>query len=155
MIQRITVTGLAMKLLMMLEDDLDRIRRFRAVVAGHFPNAALNISRTARDFIVSYPALSDTPDLICLDHDLFTDSPNDPDPGDGRDVSNYLISQKAKCPVLIHSTNTSAADSMLYSMRDAGWTIDRIAPIGEDWIEAFWYPTACDMIASGNDQPPP
>lgn len=144
-----------MKLLLMLEDDLDRIGLFGAVVARHFPNAVVNISRTARDFIVSHLALSDTPDLICLDHDLFTDSPNDPDPGDGRDVSNYLISQIVKCPVLIHSTNASPADSMLYSMRDAGWTVDRIAPIGDDWIEAFWYPTACDMIASGNDHPPP
>ncbi len=144
-----------MKLLLMLEDDLDRIRLFGAVVARHFPNAVLNISRTAPGFIVSYQVLSDTPDLICLDHDLFTDSPDDPDPGDGRDVSKYLISQIAKCPVLIHSTNASAADSMLYSMRDAGWTVDRIAPIGDDWIEAFWYPTACDMIARGNDPPPP
>jgi len=31
---------------------------------------------------------------------------------------------------------------MMFSMRDAGWTVDRIAPIGDDWIEAYWYPVA-------------
>jgi hypothetical protein len=58
----------------------------------------------------------------------------------------------ATCPALIHSTNAHAADSMLFSMRDAGWTVDRIAPIGDDWIESYWYPIAMEMISRGNDQ---
>jgi hypothetical protein len=41
---------------------------------------------------------------------------------------------------------------MLFSMRDAGWTVDRIAPIGDDWIESYWYPVALKMIARGNDR---
>ncbi len=40
---------------------------------------------------------------------------------------------------------------MKYAMRDAGWTVERIAPIGDDWIESYWYPVACEMIARGND----
>jgi hypothetical protein len=95
--------------------------------------------------------LNDTPDLICLDHDLFTDSPDEPDPGDGRDVAAFLITRLAKCPALIHSTNAHAADSMMFSMRDAGWTVDRIAPIGDDWIESFWYPVALEMIGRGTN----
>jgi hypothetical protein len=102
--------------------------------------------------LLNTPRLLALPDLICLDHDLFVDSPDDPDPGDGRDVSNFLITQEAQCPVLIHSTNAHAADSMLFSMRDAGWTVDRIAPIGDDWIESYWYPVALEMIARGNDR---
>ncbi len=135
----------------MLEDDLERIQRFRAILARHHPNAVLNVLRTAPEFIGAYWALTEAPDLICLDHDLFTDSPDEPDPGDGRDASNFLITQMAKSPVLIHSTNAVAADSMLYSMRDAGWTVDRIAPIGDDWIESYWYPVASEMVARGND----
>lgn len=140
-----------MKLLMMLEDDHDRIRRFRAIVARRHPNAVLRIARTAPDFISEFRSIPGIPDLICLDHDLFTDSPDDPDPGDGRDVSNFLITQEPKCPALIHSTNSHAADSMMFSMRDAGWTVDRISPIGDDWIESYWYPVAKEMIARGID----
>ena len=140
-----------MKLLLILEDDLDRIQRFRAIVAHRHPDAVLNIARTAPDFQVAYWALTEIPDLICLDHDLFTDSPDAPDPGDGRDVSDFLVTRSAKCPALIHSSNAAAADSMKYAMRDAGWTVERIAPIGDDWIESYWYPVACEMIARGND----
>jgi hypothetical protein len=144
--------GMSIKLILMLEDDLDRIRRFKAVVARHHADAVLTIARTAPDFVAKHAALTAVPDLICLDHDLFVDSPDDPDPGDGRDVSNFLITQMATCPALIHSTNAHAADSMLFSMRDAGWTVDRIAPIGDDWIESYWYPIAMEMISRGNDQ---
>jgi hypothetical protein len=140
-----------MQLMLMLEDDHDRSRRFRAIVARHHPDTALTIARTAPDFITAYWSLAEPPDLICLDHDLLTDSPDDPDPGDGRDVAAFLVTRPAQCPVLIHSTNANAADSMMFSMRDAGWTAERIAPIGDDWIEADWYPVACEMIARGNE----
>jgi hypothetical protein len=109
-----------MRHLVMLEDDLDRIRRFTAIVATHHPAAQLDVYRTAPAFIAAYSALTSTPCLVCLDHDLFVDSPNDPDPGDGRDVSTFLTTKPAICPVLIHSTNASAADSMMFSMREAG-----------------------------------
>lgn len=141
-----------MQYLFMLEDDLDRIRRFRAVVALNFPNAKLDIYRTAPSFISAYANLLTTPCLVCLDHDLFVDSPNDPDPGDGRDVTDYLASRPDKYPTLIHSTNGPAADSMMFSLREARWTVDRISPIGDDWIETFWFPTAREMAARGNDE---
>ncbi|MBB3210604.1 hypothetical protein FHS27_006452 [Rhodopirellula rubra] len=136
-----------MRYLLMLEDDLDRIRRFTAIVKSCHPNARLEVYRTAPEFIAAYVTLGEIPCLVCLDHDLFADSPSDPDPGDGRDVSAYLTTQTPVSPVLIHSTNAPAADSMMYSMRDAGWTVDRIAPIGDDWIESYWFPTASEMIA--------
>lgn len=135
-----------MRYLVMLEDDLDRIQRFSAIVAAHHPDAQLDVYRAAPAFIAAYSALTSTPCLVCLDHDLFVDSPDDPDPGDGRDVSRFLTTQPAICPALIHSTNASAADSMMFSMRDAGWTVERIAPIGADWIEAYWYPVAYRII---------
>ena len=138
-----------MQRLLMLEDDHDRIRRFRAIVARHHPDAAMTIARTAPDFIAIYGSLTESPDLICLDHDLFTDSLDDPDPGDGRDVSAFLITRIANCPALIHSSNAHAANSMMFAMRDAGWTVDRIAPIGNDWIELDWYPAAKEMITRG------
>ncbi len=130
----------------MLEDDLERIARFRAVLTHHHPDATLDVSRTAPAFIARYSQLDALPDLICLDHDLFTDSPDDPDPGDGRDVAAFLVTQQPNAPALIHSTNAAAADSMLFSMRDHGWNVDRIAPLGDDWIESYWFPTACEKV---------
>ena len=52
--------------------------------------------------------------------------------------------------ILIHSTNAPAADSMLLTLRDAGWVVDRISPLGDDWIEAYWYPYAMRMIDSAS-----
>jgi hypothetical protein len=132
---------------LMLEDDLDRIDQFNSVLAGHPRPISLAISRTAPSFIDRYKTLDVIPDLICLDHDLMPDSENDPDPGDGRDVSRFLNTCFAASPVLIHSTNSAAADSMMFSMREHGWFVDRISPIGEDWIESYWFPSALDMVA--------
>jgi hypothetical protein len=53
---------------------------------------------------------------------------------------------KPVAPVLIHSTNAEAADSMLFVLTESGWYVDRIAPIGEDWIESYWYPTANSIL---------
>ena len=130
----------------MLEDDLHRIERFSRVLAQRTPTVTLDVSRTAPDFQASFLALNATPILIALDHDLFTDSPDDPDPGDGRDVARFLASRTPIAPVLIHSTNAEAADSMLFTLGEAGWTVDRIAPLGSDWIEAYWYPYATEMM---------
>jgi len=130
----------------MLEDDLDRIERFRSIVARHRKPIFLDISRTAPEFIARYMGISVTPDLICLDHDLMPNSCDDPDPGDGRDVSNFLNHCFPASPVLIHSTNSPAADSMMFSMREHGWFVDRISPIGEDWIESYWFPSALEMV---------
>ncbi len=135
-----------MRYLFMLEDDHDCARRFRAITNAHYPSTQIEIHRTAPAFIDAYASIRRTPCMICLDHDLFVDSPDDPDPGDGRDVSAFLCTQEPICPALIHSTNAPAADSMMFSMRDAGWTVDRIAPIGDDWIEAYWYPVAKSML---------
>nr|WP_306796855.1 cyclic-phosphate processing receiver domain-containing protein [Rhodopirellula sp. JC740] len=132
----------------MLEDDRDRIARFDAVLRLHHDDASLLVERTAPAFINAYLGLRFTckPDLIALDHDLFVDSPNDPEPGDGRDVARFLADSDPICPVLIHSTNASAADSMLYTLLDAGWIADRISPLGDDWIEQYWYPYAKKMF---------
>ncbi len=138
--------ALEMKLLM-LEDDLDRIARFTTVLHQDSSEHKLTYRRTAPSFIELYLSLTrneERPDLICLDHDLFTDHVNDPDPGDGRDVAVFLSDCEPICPVLIHSTNASAADSMLYNLLEAGWIADRIVPLGTDWIEAYWFPYVRD-----------
>lgn len=132
-------------MLIMLEDDLDRIARFTTVLAAK--QIYYEYARTAQDFIRLFQRQTGAPMLIGLDHDLFADNDGDPDPGDGRDVAAFLATQLPLAPVLIHSTNAVAADSMLYTLADAGWIVDRIAPIGHDWIETYWAPTAMEMIS--------
>lgn len=52
-----------LKLLLMFEDDLDRIQRFRALVVRNHPDAVLKIARTAPDFRNEYWSLTETPEL--------------------------------------------------------------------------------------------
>jgi hypothetical protein len=133
----------------MLEDDRERIARFSAILARHSSKYCLLHWRTAQDFIDNYSALPCPPRLIALDHDLFVDDEGDPDPGDGRVVAAFLATQIPISPILIHSSNSIAADSMLFALRDSGWNVDRIAPIGDDWIESYWFPTVIEMIGHG------
>ena len=126
-------------LLLMLEDESDRLQRFESVLLSHDYPVEFVHRRTAPDFIDIFHLLHKSPTLICLDHDLFTDSPDDPDPGDGRDVTSFLTQQTPCCPVLIHSSNAPAATSMFFALEGSNWNVERIAPIGEDWIESYWW----------------
>lgn len=131
-------------MLIMFEDDLDLIARFSTVLAEQ--QIRYEYARTAQDFIQLYQRQPTPPLLIALDHDLFTDDDCAPDPGDGRDVAAFLATQRPLAPVLIHSTNAVGADSMLYTLEEAGWMVDCIAPIGLDWIETYWAPTVMEII---------
>ena len=126
----------------MLEDEEPRLDRFKMILAQHCPSAKLHHWRTAQSFISGFQSSHSTPALICLDHDLFVESPDDPDPGDGRDVAEFLANQSPCCHTIIHSSNAPAADSMYFTLLEANWDVERIAPIGQDWIESYWWPTA-------------
>jgi hypothetical protein len=130
----------------MLEDDHERIEIFSAVLRERWPEVELRFWRTAPTFIEHYSTVAVPPLLIALDHDLFKDDPLDPDPGDGRDVARFLVAQPPISPVLIHSTNSAAADSMLFALQEADWKASRISPLGEDWIEEDWFPMATRII---------
>ena len=87
--------------------------------------------------------------LISLDHDLYKDSPSDPDPGSGRVVADYLSKCKPACPVIVHSTNTDAAWGMHNALRAAGWMVELVHHLSQPkWIEELWLPTATRLIAA-------
>ena len=123
-------------------DEVDRLDRFRAILEKYEETIEWRHWRTAADFIAGYQDAPRQPALICLDHDLFTEHPDDPDPGDGREVAEYLANQTPACHVIIHSSNAPAANSMYFTLEDAGWDVERIAPLGADWIETYWWSTA-------------
>ena len=135
-------------LILMLEDESDRLDRFDAVLSVLGEAIEWQHWRTAFDFIAGFESSGRSPDLICLDHDLFTEHPDDPDPGDGRDVARFMATKTPCCHVIIHSSNAQAADSMLFTLEDAKWDVEKIAPLGDDWIESYWWPTAKPWIAT-------
>lgn len=81
--------------------------------------------------------------LICLDHDLGPDrliKGQMSDPGTGRDIANYLETQKPICPVIIHTTNSFGRDAMKFTLQDAGWDTTVIRPSVEiSWINQSWF----------------
>ena len=85
--------------------------------------------------------------LICLDHDLNPQPGFVGDPGTGLDVSGFLAGFLPVCPVLIHSSNTERVYSMDNELRFANWVVDRVGPLGEDWIETSWLRKVKEMTA--------
>jgi len=135
------------KLLLMLEDESNRLERFTKLLDTLGETVEFRHWRTASGFIAGFDNADRVPSLICLDHDLFTDHRDDPDPGDGRDVALHMSNTAPQCHVIIHSSNGHAADSMLFTLEDANWDVEKIGPIGRDWIEAYWWPTVLPWIA--------
>lgn len=80
--------------------------------------------------------------LISLDHDL---GPNwklpegEFNPGDGRDVADWLATQEPQCPVLVHSANWGPAEGMLFALERSGWAAQKVFPFNDlEWISVDW-----------------
>ncbi len=80
--------------------------------------------------------------LICLDHDLGANrvlNGSLQDPRTGRHVADFLATQKPVCPVIIHSSNVTAAPGMMIVLDDAGWCCSRLSPYNDlEWVRAAW-----------------
>lgn len=128
------------KMILILEDDADRRARFQACLRGLDPPADWRIWVSAWDMIRDLPEVLPSAALISLDHDLFPlDEGSDPDPGDGMDVARHLAQLPAVCPVVIHSSNSQRALWMAGEFELGGWKVRRVAPLGDDWVEADWF----------------
>lgn len=125
-------------MILMLEDDADRLQRFDAVLRRINPTPQLKTWRNAHAMIREAGAFLATATLICLDHDLEPE-PGGCDPGDGYIVTKWLVSQLIARPVIVHSSNNERALWMVGEFELAEWRFWRVAPIGDDWIEVDWY----------------
>lgn len=124
-------------MLLMLEDDRERIERFTATLHAIAPSMPLVVWRSAGRMIREFEPFLLSARLISLDHDL-DPVEGEGDPGDGIDVARFLAARPPVCPVIIHSSNGSRSDWMIGEFELGGWQSKRVAPIGEDWIEAYW-----------------
>jgi len=135
------------KTFLILEDNDERIAGFQKVVAGLGEPVDLKIWRDAHSMIRECAEFFPKAALICLDHDLNPQPGFVGDPGTGLDVSGFLAGFLPVCPVLIHSSNTERVYSMYNELRFANWVVDRVGPLGENWIETSWLRKVKEMTA--------
>jgi ADP-ribosylglycohydrolase len=146
-------TGLRQRMLttptiLILEDNDERIASFRKTVAALGTEYDLRIWRDAPSMIAECEAFFPTTALISLDHDLNSMPGTTVDPGTGLDVARFLGDFMPVCPVLIHSSNTDRVYSMQNELRFSGWTVDRVGPLGADWIETSWLRCARELLSN-------
>ncbi len=136
-----------MKTVLILEDNDERIAAFQQAVATLGDGFELKVWRDAPSMIAECEAFFPTAALISLDHDLNPMPGAIADPGTGVDVARFLGDFIPVCPVLIHSSNTDRVYSMHNELRFAGWMVDRVGPMGTDWIGTSWLRSAQRLLA--------
>jgi hypothetical protein len=94
----------------MLEDNPECIERFKATLTAIDPALRLVIWRSAKAFIAEAATLLPQARLVSLDHDLEPLEGDVADPGDGFEAAKFLVAQKVKRPVIIHSSNAERFD---------------------------------------------
>ncbi len=136
-----------MKNILILEDYDERIVAFRKSVAALGDDCELKVWRDAPSMIADCEAFFPTGALILLDHDLNPMPGVTTDPGTGVDVAQFLGDFLPVCPVLIHTSNMDRLWTMHNELRFAGWIVNRVGPIGTDWIETSWLRSVRGMLA--------
>lgn len=136
-----------MKTILILEDNDERIAAFQKTAAGLGDGIELKVWRDAPSMMAECESWFPTAALISLDHDLNPMPGATVEPGTGVDVARFLGDFMPVCPALIHSSNTDRVNSMLNELRFAGWIVDRVGPVGAEWIETTWLRTVRRLLA--------
>lgn len=135
-----------MKAILILEDNDERIAAFQKAAATLGEGFELKVWRDAPSMCAECERYFSTAVLISLDHDLNPEPGATVDPGTGVDVARFLGDFMPVCPVIVHSSNIDRVYSMHNELRFAGWTVDRVGPIGSDWIETSWVKMAREIL---------
>lgn len=126
-----------------LEDNIDRQAVMRRCLADRFYTFDAHFFDEAGEMIRFLDRHLTETLVISLDNDLELKPGSDGrmiDPGAGVDVAEYLAGQPAVCPVVIHTTNTAAAEMMTTALDAAGWLTKRVIPFDDmTWIESDWF----------------
>lgn len=135
--------------ILILEDNEERIAAFSSVVAGMVPECELRLWRDARSFMAEARDWLPRALLISLDHDLNPQPGATHDPGTGLEVATWLAQQTPVCPVIVHSSNHERVESMINELRFGGWAWDRVGPWGDAWIGGTWRRKAEALLVAG------
>src|SRR5262245_33756622 len=125
-------------MILILEDNHDRLQRFSAVLRAVDPALEVRFWRSAKQMVQEVRSYLPSARLISLDHDLDRWEGDADDPGDGFQVAKFLATEPQPCPIIIHSSNRERSDWMAGELALEGWKYHRVMPIGEDWIEEHW-----------------
>jgi hypothetical protein len=125
-------------MLLMLEDNADRIQRFTAALQRIDPTLTMRVWRNAWTMVREVELLLSSARIISLDHDLDPEESTSDDPGTGWDLTKVLAALPPACPVIIHTSNGERAAWMCGEFELGGWEHHRIPPLGDDWIERDW-----------------
>lgn len=137
-----------MKTILILEDNDERIIDFQKAVGQLGDDYELKVWQDAHSMRAECAAFFTTTALISLDHDLNPAPGTTTDPGTGLDVACFLGDFLPVCPVLLHSSNTDRVYSMHNELRFAGWTVDRVGPLGNGWIGTSWLRRTRELLAT-------
>jgi ADP-ribosylglycohydrolase len=137
-----------MKTILILEDNEERIANFRKAARKLGDGYELKVWRDANSMCAECEAFFPTAALISLDHDLNPAPGTTTDPGTGLDVAKRLAENRPACPVIVHSTNADRAWSMFNELRFADWLVERVGPIGDDWVETLWLRKAREFLSA-------
>ncbi len=130
-----------------LDDDVEgRLPRMRAVAAPLVPVCHDN----APAFLAWIRGAIDQVTLLSLDHDLGPSCEGENgerwEPGTGMDVVDFLVTQKPSFPIIVHSSNPISVPVMFRRLEEAGWSVHRAVPIGDDWVEVDWIKVVKDLL---------
>ncbi len=135
-------------LILILEDNEERIAAFERAVGTLRPERRIRVWRDAPSFMAEAEEYFGAAAVISLDHDLNLAPGATADPGTGLDVARFLADYLPVCPVLIHSSNTERAWSMHNELRFAGWKPERIGPWNDtNWIDGTWRRRVEELLA--------
>jgi hypothetical protein len=132
-------------LIILLDDDEARIEAMKAELSKNHPDYRVSYFDNAPEMIDFLKGNLSRAKLISLDHDLVADPLKHResfDPGNGRDVADYLATQEPCCPVILHTTNYTARDGMYFAMDAIGWELHVVIPHDDvEWVGQEWADT--------------
>jgi len=123
------------RFIFILEDDADRRARFEKIATAI--GCTVQFWHDAGEMIAALVRGPAHCAAFSLDCDLIPPDGSDAW-GDRIEVARYLAGRPPIAPVIVHSTNRDGSRQMMTLLRDAGWHVRRVAPIGGDWIERDW-----------------
>jgi hypothetical protein len=135
---------MAMKIAV-LEDNPERIAAMRRSLSDRFYQYEVRFFDDATDMKAFLETSLPETLLICLDHDLelkHLSTGEVVDPGTGRDIADFLSARAPVCPVVIHTTNSPAAEEMESVLKESHWKTYRVLPFNDlEWIPTDWFRT--------------
>jgi hypothetical protein len=125
-------------LILILEDNAKRIENFQRAAMQIQSRPVIKVWHDVQTMIAELKMFLSETALVSLDHDLNPQPGVERDPGTGLEVAKFMAKLPPACPVILHSSNFERVWSMHNELTHAGWQVERVGPIGQDWIKTSW-----------------